>query len=77
MLQRPPKSRKAALKRARDRRYREHQEAGLMAITVLVDHQVIDWLVHSVRALAPKEAFSRAEIAAAVTEALRVSSRDW
>jgi hypothetical protein len=71
------KSSKAELRRARDRRYREHRRAGQMAVTVIIDRRVINWLVHSVGALAPAEAYGRDQIAAAVSAMLRASSQDW
>ena len=72
-----PKPSKAELRRARDRRYRKHRRAGQMAVTVINRSPGISWLVHSVRALTPAEAYGRDQIAAAIGATLRASSRDW
>jgi hypothetical protein len=74
MLHRP-KNRKALLRRERDKRLRERRAAGQMVARVVIDHHVVSWLV-TLRYLPEREAYSVAEIEQAVTELLRVSSRD-
>jgi hypothetical protein len=67
-------ARRLELRRARDRRWRRREAAGRCCVTVEIDDAVVDLLVRA-RWLEPREVFTRAELAGAITRMLREASR--
>jgi hypothetical protein len=76
VLERPVSqaARRLALRRERDRRWRQRAAAGQCCVTVSIDTAVVNMLVRA-RWLEPREVFSRAELADAISKMLHEASR--
>ena len=60
---------------ARQRRWRQRQRDGVIAVIVEIDGAGIDWLVRKVRCLAETHAGDPREVGAAITRVIAVSSQ--
>ena len=73
MLERSPSRRER--RRERKARYRQAQREGRITVPVTLDAVGVDWLIREARALAEADAGNRAEIGAAISRLISVSSR--
>jgi hypothetical protein len=75
MLQRPSPAARRARRASRQRRWRERAKAGVMIVTVEIDDIGIDWLIRVPRTLAERDASDARAIGAAISQAIKISSR--
>jgi hypothetical protein len=75
MLHRPTrKSSYAEQERERAKRYRARQRAGRAIVPIEINSAIVNWLVRT-HWLPPREAHSRAELAAAIGAMLKDAAR--
>lgn len=72
-----PAARRRAAAAARARRRRQRERDHQVAVTVIVDDCGIGWLVEKVHVLRDSMKHSRAEIGAAITRMIEISSRNF
>jgi hypothetical protein len=72
MLERPSRRER---RRERKARYRQAKREGRITVPVTLDDLGLEWLVRRARCLAEADAGDRAEIGAAISRMISVSSR--